>query len=94
MTPAWRRPWWTGAFLTVTANEDGEEGFATVTVVATDEAGQTATLHFQVEVSPRPPGRWRRLALGDTRTSGATLRCTLPNPLSTGVPACLARAPS
>ena len=48
-----------GAFLTVAANEDGEEGFATVTVVATDEAGQTATLRFQVEVSPRPPGNWR-----------------------------------
>ena len=48
-----------GAFLTVAANEDGEEGTATVTVVATDEAGQTATLRFQVEVSPRPPGNWR-----------------------------------
>ena len=48
-----------GAFLTVAANEDGEEGTATVTVVATDEAGQTATLYFQVEVSPRPPGNWR-----------------------------------
>ena len=48
-----------GAFLTVTANEDGEEGFATVTVVATDEAGQTATLRFQVEVFPTPPANWR-----------------------------------
>ena len=48
-----------GAILTVAANEDGEEGFATVTVVATDETGQTATLRFQVEVSPLPPGRWR-----------------------------------
>ena len=48
-----------GAFLTVAANEDGEEGTATVTVVATDEAGQTATLQFAVGVSPRPPGRWR-----------------------------------
>ena len=48
-----------GAVLTVSANEDGEEGTATVTVVATDELGQTATLRFAVEVSPRPPGRWR-----------------------------------
>ncbi len=48
-----------GAVLTVAANEDGEEGTATVTVVATDELGQTATLRFAVEVSPRPPGRWR-----------------------------------
>ena len=48
-----------GAFLTVAANEDGEEGFATVTVVATDEAGQTATLRFQVEVFPTPSANWR-----------------------------------
>ena len=48
-----------GEVLTVAANEDGEEGTATVTVVATDELGQTATLRFAVEVSPRPPGRWR-----------------------------------
>ena len=48
-----------GAVLTVAANEDGEEGTATVTVVATDELGQTATLRFAVEVAPRPPGRWR-----------------------------------
>ena len=48
-----------GATLTVTANEDLEEGTATVTVVATDETGQTATLHFEVEVSPRPVGNWR-----------------------------------
>ena len=48
-----------GAVLTVSANEDGEEGTATVTVVATDELGQTATLRFAVEVLPRPPGRWR-----------------------------------
>ncbi len=48
-----------GATLLVSANEDGEEGTATVTVVATDEMGQTATLRFAVEVSPRPPGNWR-----------------------------------
>ena len=48
-----------GATLTVTANEDLEEGTATVTVVATDETGQTATLHFEVEISPRPVGNWR-----------------------------------
>ena len=48
-----------GAVLTVAANEDGEEGTATVTVVATDDFGQTATLRFAVEVSPRPPGNWR-----------------------------------
>ena len=48
-----------GSILTVAANDDFEEGTAVVTVVATDEAGQTATLRFQVEVSPRSPGRWR-----------------------------------
>ena len=48
-----------GSILTVAANKDFEEGTATVTVVATDEAGQTATLRFAVEVSPRSPGRWR-----------------------------------
>ena len=48
-----------GSVLTVAANEDGEEGTATVTVVATDDFGQTATLRFAVEVSPRPVGRWR-----------------------------------
>ena len=48
-----------GAVLLVSANEDGEEGTATVTVVATDEFGQTATLRFAVEVSPRLPGNWR-----------------------------------
>ena len=47
------------AFLTEAANEDGEEGFATVTVVATDETGQTATLRFTVEVFPTPPANWR-----------------------------------
>ena len=47
------------SILTVAANDDFEEGTATVTVVATDEAGQTATLRFAVEVSPRSPGRWR-----------------------------------
>ena len=48
-----------GSVLTVAANEDGEEGTATVTVVATDDFGQTATLRVAVEVSPRPPGNWR-----------------------------------
>ena len=48
-----------GAVLTIAAHEDFEEGTVVVTVVATDEAGQTATLRFQVEVSPRSPGRWR-----------------------------------
>ena len=48
-----------GATLTVTANEDFEEGTATVTVMATDETGQTATLLFEVEISPRPVGNWR-----------------------------------
>ena len=48
-----------GSILTLRANEDFEEGTATVTVVATDEAGQTATLRFAVEVSPRSPGSWR-----------------------------------
>ena len=48
-----------GAVLTMSANEDGEEGVAVVTVTATDEMGQTATLRFAVEVSPSPLGQWR-----------------------------------
>ena len=48
-----------GALLTVAANEEGEEGTVAVTVVATDDFGQTATLRFAVEVSPRAPGNWR-----------------------------------
>ena len=47
-----------GSVLTVAANEDGEEGAATVTVVATDETGRTAALRFQVEVSA-PARHWR-----------------------------------
>lgn len=48
-----------GSILTVTANEDGEEGVVTVTATATGEAGQTETLRFEVTISPRPPGGWR-----------------------------------
>ena len=48
-----------GSILTVTANEDGEEGVVTVTATATDEAGETATLRFAVTISPRPPASWR-----------------------------------
>ena len=48
-----------GSILTVTANEDGEEGVVIVTATATDEAGETATLRFAVSISPRPPGSWR-----------------------------------
>ena len=48
-----------GSILTVTANEDGEDGVVTVTATATDEAGETATLRFAVTISPRPPGSWR-----------------------------------
>ena len=48
-----------GSILTVTANEDGEEGVVTVTATATDDAGETATLRFAVTISPRPPGSWR-----------------------------------
>ena len=47
-----------GAVLTVAANEDGEEGAATVTVVATDETGRTVSLRFQIEVSA-PARHWR-----------------------------------
>ena len=47
-----------GSVLTVTANEDGEEGTATVMVVATDETGRTVALRFQVEVSA-PARHWR-----------------------------------
>ena len=48
-----------GSILTVTANEDGEEGVVTVTATVTDETGQTETLRFEVTISPRPPGSWR-----------------------------------
>ena len=48
-----------GSILTVTANEDGEDGVVTVTATATDDAGETATLRFAVTISPRPPGSWR-----------------------------------
>ena len=48
-----------GSILTVTANEDGEDGVVTVTAAATDDAGETATLRFAVTISPRPPGSWR-----------------------------------
>ena len=48
-----------GSILTVTANEDGEDGVVTVTATATDEAGETATLRFEVTISPRPPSSWR-----------------------------------
>ena len=48
-----------GSILTVTANEDGEDGVVTVTATATDEAGETATLRFAVTISPRPPASWR-----------------------------------
>ena len=48
-----------GSILTVTANEDGEEGVVTVTATATDDAGETATLRFAVTISPRPPASWR-----------------------------------
>ena len=58
--------------LTVTANEDGEEGVVTVTAIVTDETGQTETLRFQVTISPRPSGSWRgwRATLA-TPTDGA-----------------------
>ena len=48
-----------GSILTVSATDDFEEGTVVVTVVAMDGAGQTATLRFAVDISPRPPGRWR-----------------------------------
>ena len=48
-----------GSILTVTANEDSEEGVVTVTATATDEAGETATLRFAVTISPLPPASWR-----------------------------------
>ena len=48
-----------GSILTVTANEDGEEGVVTVTATVTGETGQTETLRFEVTISPRPPGGWR-----------------------------------
>ena len=48
-----------GSILTVTANEDGEEGVVTVTATVTGETGQTETLRFKVTISPRPPSGWR-----------------------------------
>ena len=48
-----------GSILTVTANEDGEEGVVTVTATVTGETGQTETLQFEVTISPRPISGWR-----------------------------------
>ena len=61
-----------GSILTVTANEDGEEGVVTVTATVTGETGETETLRFEVTISPRPPGGWRgwRTTLA-TPTDGA-----------------------
>ena len=61
-----------GSILTVTANEDGEEGVVTVTATVTGEAGQTETLRFEVTISPRAPDGWRgwRTTLA-TPTDGA-----------------------
>ena len=48
-----------GSILTVTANEDGEQGVVTVTATVADETGETETLRFQVTISPRPISGWR-----------------------------------
>ena len=61
-----------GSILTVTANDEGEEGVVTVTATVAGETGQTETLRFKVTISPRPPGGWRgwRTTLA-TPTDGA-----------------------
>ena len=61
-----------GSILTVTANEDGEEGVVTVTATVADETGEMETLRFQVTISPRPVSGWRgwRTTLA-TPTDGA-----------------------
>ena len=61
-----------GSILTVTANEDSEEGVVTVTATVTGETGETETLRFQVTISPRPVRGWRgwRTTLA-TPTDGA-----------------------
>ena len=43
-----------GGVLTVTPNDDGREGFVTITVTATDADGLSAEASFQVEVLPAP----------------------------------------
>ena len=55
-----------GGVLTVTPNDDGREGFVTVTVAATDADGLAAQASFQVEVLPesrRFTSGWRLLWL-------------------------------
>ena len=49
-----------GGVLTVTPNDEGREGFVTVTVTATDADGLTAQASFEVEILPAP----RRFASG------------------------------
>ncbi len=49
--------------LTVTSNEDGEEGTVAITVTATDADGLSVTLTFEVTIEPMPRGLlrgWRR----------------------------------
>ena len=43
-----------GTNLVLVPNEIGEEGTATVTVMATDAGGQTATLSFVITIEPNP----------------------------------------
>ena len=43
-----------GGVLTVMPNDDGLEGFVTVTVAATDADGLSAEASFEVEVPPAP----------------------------------------
>ena len=60
-----------GGVLAVTPNDDGLEGFVTITVAATDADGLFAQASFQVEVLPAPrpfASGWR---LGWLKGAGA-----------------------
>ena len=55
-----------GDTLTLASNEDGREGAATITVIATDDDGLSVTLTFEVVVESMPRGLlrgWHRVLL-------------------------------
>ena len=64
----------TDGVLVVRSVADGEDGTATVTVVASDAGGLSATLTFDVTVAPTPRGLmrgWRRAWIERQRATGA-----------------------
>ena len=58
------RPHVVGSHLVLEANADGEEGTAIITLTATDEAGQSATVELTIVVEAAPLGLLRGWRLG------------------------------